>query len=218
MSYLNKWEFLEEESFQRHFSLDMPASHHSSEYPIPEELDTWMLVENVCYESSRCISQVISRLCSSSYVDQENLSVLDSICLYEDYKNISFGHKTIRQLCEMSLERHQLTNFVVWFVRYLECWNRGQKEVIEKEAAFYDIVQLVQRLWKPISIDLRESSDHSTTLLSSVFILERAKLLYEKREFDSAIQGVSTMLKHFRLEEWMVSDKILSLMSKRNVL
>ncbi|GJQ09726.1 hypothetical protein GpartN1_g1517.t1 [Galdieria partita] len=204
---LNDWTIFSSETlYPQHFASDGTLSDQRFECIKPEAFRVWHLLESVCYESSSHLSQMVTRLRLISYRDkaeQDFFSELERICLYEDCVHIELDDKTIRELCTINLEQKQFTKFVVWFVKYLNVWTRGQNEITEKEAAFYDISQIAQKLWKPSCVNLQESIDYSTNLLSNVFCLERAKLLYEKREFDSAIKGVSKMLSGFPLQKLM---------------
>lgn len=205
---LSEWgTYANEPFYPRHLTSEAVHSQPVSECIIPDTFHTWNLVENVSYESSKCISDMVLKLRLVSY-KEELFPELQRSCFYEDDMKIELDTKTIRQLCAITLERKQFAEFVIWFRKYLDCSSRGSKRTFEKEAAFYDIVQLVENLWKPLTVILQENVDHSTNLLSCVFRLERAKLLYEKKEFDAAIQVVSTMLKSFPLENLTVGNYV----------
>ncbi|GJD08810.1 Serine/threonine-protein kinase ATM [Galdieria sulphuraria] len=118
---LTEWSAFASETFHPQSYTSDEAFSDQPQCIIPEALRIWHLLEEVCFESSRHISQVVARLRIISYREKEEqdlFSEVERLCLYEDCVHVELDDETIRQLCVVNLERKQ-------FAKVAICERRG---------------------------------------------------------------------------------------------
>eukprot|EP00871_Galdieria_phlegrea_P003793 jgi/Galph1/4414/GphlegSOOS_G3104.1 len=177
-------------------------------------LKTWSVFRNCTWETSKLFSQAIEGIRLVSYsiemgqgvakIDADNFFVETFYCHDEPLSDGFLNICHLRNLCYLNLERNKFTELSIYFAKYMNFLRTTQQSLTKIEGVFYDFLKTAKASNIYCSSETSDwvNMDIRTRLFMSVMSLEKAKILYDKKEFDSAIYSVSQLHNNFSFAEF----------------